>query len=89
MKVEVIENKEGVLEIECDDKILPNALVNVLLRNKVDAYTRELHPLKPQHRLHIEAVNPMKELQNALKIAESEWSEFGKKLKGELALKKS
>ncbi|MEA3255044.1 MAG: hypothetical protein U9Q22_04340 [Candidatus Altiarchaeota archaeon] len=89
MKVDVIENKKDVLEIECDDKILPNALLNVLLRNKVDAYTRELHPLKPQHRLHIEAVNPMEKLQNALKTVESEWTEFGKKLRGELALKKS
>ena len=88
MKVDVIENKNGVLEIECDDKVLPNALLNVLLRNKVDAYTRELHPLKPQCRLHIEAVNPMNELQNALKIVGSDWSELGEKFKGELTLKK-
>lgn len=84
MKVEVIENKKNVLEIECDDKALPNSLLNVLLKNEVDAYTRELHPLKPQYRLHIEAVNPMEELQKAVKTVEGNWDEFHKKLQGKL-----
>jgi DNA-directed RNA polymerase subunit L len=80
MKVSILEKKDGVLEIECDDKLLPNAILAALIKNKVDAYTYEPHPLIPAYRLHIEADNPMKELTAALKAVEGEWSKFEKEL---------
>lgn len=80
MKASIIEKKDGVLEIECDDKPLPNTLLAALIKNKVDAYTYEPHPLLPGYRLHIEADNPMKELQAALKSVESDWDKFEKEL---------
>jgi DNA-directed RNA polymerase subunit L len=80
MKVSILENKGGVLEIECDDKLLPNTLLAALIKNKVDAYTYEPHPLIPAYRLHIEAGNPMKELQAALKAVEGDWDKLQKEL---------
>ena len=84
MEVKTIEKKKGILEIEFDDKVLPNALLNVLLTNKVDAYAYEPHPLLPEYRLRIEAKNPTKELQNALKTVEDEWNKFGRKFQSKL-----
>ena len=38
MKVSIMEKKDGLLDIEFDDKVLPNALLGVLMANHVDAY---------------------------------------------------
>jgi len=84
MKVTIIEKKEGLLEVEFDDKVLPNALLGALARKKVDAYVYEPHPLLMRYRIHVEAHDAMKELQGAIKVVEAEWSEFGKELKSRL-----
>ena len=81
MKAEIIEDKDGVLEIEFDDKVLPNALLAVLMKTGVDAYADEPHPLLPDYRLHIEAKNPKKEFKDALKIVDSTWNEFAGEFK--------
>lgn len=78
MKVSIVEKKDGLLEIECDDKVLPNALLGVLMANKVDAYAYEPHPLLPGYRLHIEAKDPLKELNSAIKTVEADWKAFQK-----------
>lgn len=76
--------------MEFDDKVLPNALLSVLMKNKVDSYTSEPHPLLPAYRLHIEAKDPMKELKRAIKTVESDWDKFGKELQSKVkALKKA
>jgi len=80
MKVNIVEKKDGVLVVEFDDKVLPNALLNVLIGNKVDAYAYEPHPLLPDYRLHIEADDPVKELKSAIKSVETDWNAFGKEL---------
>jgi DNA-directed RNA polymerase subunit L len=85
MKVNIIEKKKEVLEIEFDDKTLPNALLAVLMKNKVDAYAYEPHPLMPGYRLHIETEDPVKELKAALKEVETSWNAFAKELKSGLA----
>ena len=84
MKAAIIDKKKGLLEVEFDDKVLPNALLGALAKKKVDAYVYEQHPLLADYRLHIEADDAMKELHGAIKAVESEWSEFGKELKGKL-----
>ena len=84
MKVNIIEKKDDLVEIEFDDKVLPNALLSVLMKNKVDAYTSESHPLLSAYRLHIEANNPMKELKRAIKTVEGDWNKFGKKLQAKV-----
>ena len=81
MKVSIIEKKDGLLDMEFDDKVLPNALVGVLMANKVDAYAYEPHPLIPGYRLHIEAKDPMKELNTAIKTVEADWKAFEKEFK--------
>lgn len=78
MKVSIVEKKDGLLELEFDDKVLPNALLGVLMANKVDAYAFEPHPLLPGYRLHIESKDPMKELNTAIKTVESDWKAFQK-----------
>ena len=84
MKVTIIEKKDGLLEIEFEDKVLPNALLSVLMKNKVDAYTFEPHPLLPGYRLHIEADKPEKELEKAIKSVEDDWNKLGKELKSKV-----
>ncbi len=81
MKVSIVEKKDGLLDLEFDDKVLPNALVSVLMANKVDAYAYEPHPLLPGYRLHIEASDPMKELNTAIKTVEADWKAFEKEFK--------
>ncbi len=81
MKVSIIEKKDSLLDIEFDDKVLPNALLSVLMANKVDAYAYEPHPLLPGYRLHIEAKDPLKELNTAIKTVEADWKAFEKEFK--------
>lgn len=81
MKVNILEKKKDSLEIEFDDKVLPNALLAVLKNNKVDAYAYEPHPLLGTYRLHIDAEDPVKELKAAIKEVESNWNEFARELK--------
>ena len=84
MKVTILEKKDGLLEIEFEDKVLPQALLSVLMKNKVDAYTFEPHPLLPGYRLHIEADKPEKELEKAIKTVEEDWEKFGKELRSKI-----
>jgi len=52
--------------------------LGVLQANKVDAYAYEPHPLLPGYRLHIEAKDPLKELNSAIKTVEADWKAFQK-----------
>ncbi|MBN2250859.1 MAG: hypothetical protein JW724_02140 [Candidatus Altiarchaeota archaeon] len=85
MKVDIVTKKKGVLEVECEDKNLPIALLNVLVKDKVDAYTYEPHPLLPAYRLHIEADDSSNELKKALKTVEADWKSFGDELQKKLS----
>jgi DNA-directed RNA polymerase subunit L len=80
MEIKVLENKKDVVEIEFDDKTLPNVLVSELIKGGLDAYVYENHPLFPGYRLHISGDEPMKKLKKAIGSVESEWSEFKKEL---------
>ncbi len=88
MEVKFIEKKKDVVELEFDEKTLPNALLGALTAEKVDAYVFEPHPLIKAYRLHIEAADAQKELKAAVDTVEEQWAEFGKLLKKELAAKK-
>ena len=46
MEVKFVEKKKDVVELEFIEKDVPVALVGALLRNDVDAYWYEPHPLK-------------------------------------------
>ncbi|HDH41254.1 MAG TPA: hypothetical protein ENG12_02460 [Candidatus Altiarchaeales archaeon] len=87
MEIKFIQKKKGVVELEFDDKTLPNALVGVLSEMGVDAYVYDPHPLIPGYRLHVEAPDAMKELKSAMNRVEKEWKEFHKLLKGEMKSK--
>jgi len=84
MEVKILENKKDVLEIEFDDKTLPNVLVTELSKQGVDAYVYENHPLFPGYRLHIEGEDPMKTLKKAITTVDDEWGEFKKQLTKEI-----
>ena len=80
MDIKVVENKKDVVEIEFDDKTLPNVLVGELIKEGMDAYVYEKHPLFPGYRLHIAGDEPMKKLKKAVSSVESEWGDFKKEL---------
>ena len=80
MDVKVVVEEDKVFEIEFSEKELPVALLPVLRDSGVEVYTYEPHPLKPGFRLHIEAANPRRELEKALKSLDRKWAEFGKKV---------
>ena len=81
MDVSFIEKKKGVLELEFDNKTLPNALAGALTDMGVDAYVYEPHPLKVGFRLHLEAADAMKELKSAVDSVEKDWKALGKLVK--------
>jgi DNA-directed RNA polymerase subunit L len=80
MEIKVVENKKDVVEIEFDEKTLPNVLVNELNKDGVDAYVYENHPLFPGYRLHIEGEEPMKKLKKAVGAVEDQWTDLKKEL---------
>ncbi|RLI92512.1 MAG: hypothetical protein DRO89_02005 [Candidatus Altiarchaeales archaeon] len=87
MEIKFIQKKKGVIELEFDDKTLPNALVGVLSERGIDAYVYDPHPLMPGYRLHVEAPDAMKELKSALNQVEKKWKSFHKLVKGEMKSK--
>ncbi len=88
MEIKFIQKKKGVIELEFDNKVLPNALFGVLSEKNIDAYVYGPHPLLPGYRLHVEAPDAMEGLNSALSRVEKEWKEFGNLLKKELKSKK-
>jgi DNA-directed RNA polymerase subunit L len=87
MEIKFIEKKKDVIEIEFDEKTVPNALLGALVEEEVDAYVHEPHPLLKAYHLHIEAADSMKELKKAAAKVEDEWDQFSKLLKKELGKK--
>lgn len=88
MEIKFIERKDDILELEFDDKAVVNPLVEILLKNGVDAYCYEPHPMITGYRLHIETKDAEKELKKAVNTLEKEWMEFGKLLKKEIKSRK-
>jgi len=91
MKLEpkILEDRKNSIEIRFSEKSFPNALLDKLHRNGIDAYVYEPHPLLNEIRLRIEATEPKKELKKAIKEIEREWGEFNKLLMKELGSAKS
>lgn len=81
MDIKFIERKDDLLELEFDSKSIANSLLEILLKNGVDAYFYEPHPMINGYRLHIEAKNAERGLKNAINTLGKEWDEFGKLLK--------
>lgn len=88
MEVKFIEKKKDAIELEFDEKTIPNALLGALIEEGADAYVYEPHPLLKSYRLHIEAPDSMKALKSAIDRLDEEWTTFGKLLKKELSQKK-
>ncbi|MFH1054651.1 MAG: hypothetical protein V1744_01005 [Candidatus Altiarchaeota archaeon] len=84
MEFKIVEKKKDVVVLEFDEKDVPVALVGALLRNDVDAYWYEPHPLKKGFRVHIEAEDAMKELKKAVSDLDSEWTQFRKAVESKL-----
>ncbi|MCX6695726.1 MAG: hypothetical protein NTU61_05475 [Candidatus Altiarchaeota archaeon] len=82
MEFKFVEKKKGVVEIEFDEKEIPICLASTLVRNGVDAYWYEPHPLIPGIRLHVKAGDAMKEFKSAVKDLNDEWSGFKKLVEG-------
>lgn len=81
MEFTFVEKKKGVVELEFDEKEIPICLASTLVKNGVDAYWYEPHPLMGGIRLHIQADDALKEFKAALKDLDGEWGEFKKALK--------
>lgn len=89
MDIKFVERRDDCIELEFDskDKDVANSLLEILIKQGVDAYFYELHLMIPTYRLHIEANNAEKELKTAINMLEKEWSEFGKLLRKEIKQK--
>ena len=84
MEFKFVEKKKDVVELEFDEKDTPVILVGALLRNDVDAYWYEPHPLKKGVRVHIDADDAQKELKKAVSDLASDWSAFMKAVESKL-----
>ena len=84
MEFKFVEKKKDMIELEFDEKEIPLALSGALLKNDVDAYWYEPHPLKVGFRLHIEADDAMGELKKAISALDTEWSGFRKAVEAKL-----
>ena len=84
MEFKFVEKKKDVIELEFDEKELPIAITAILLKNDVDAYWYEPHPLKVGFRLHIEADEAMAELKKAVSGLDAEWGGFHKAVQAKL-----
>jgi|WetSurMetagenome_2_1015567.scaffolds.fasta_scaffold149049_2 DNA-directed RNA polymerase subunit L len=84
MELKFVEKKKGVVELEFDEKELPVALTGALLKNGVDAYWYEPHPLLGKVRLHIDADDAQSELKKAVSALDSEWGQFRKAVEAKL-----
>ncbi len=76
MELKIIKMKKGEIEIDSDDKSLPNVLREALIEEGVDAYTYEPQPLLSVYRLHITSKNPPKDLEMAIDKVEKNLSEL-------------
>ncbi len=84
MEFKFVEKKKGTLEMEFDEREMPVALTGMLLRNGVDAYWYEPHPLKAGVRLHVDADDAQAELKRAVKDLEQDWSQLRKAVEAKL-----
>ena len=82
MEFKFVEKKKGVVEVEFNEKDIPICLASTLVKNGVDAYWYEPHPLMPGVRLHIEAEDAMKEFKGAVSDLTKEWDSFRKIVEG-------
>ena len=84
MEFKFVEKKKDTIELEFDEKEIPLALKGVLLKNGIDAYWYEPHPLKVGFRLHIDADDAMAELKKAAAGLDTEWGQFRKAVESKL-----
>ncbi len=84
MDVKIIKNKKDSLEIEIDDNIILPVIADTLIKNGVDAYFYNPHPLLPGFRLHIDSDKPIGTLKNAIKIVKDNLNEFAQLLQVEM-----
>jgi len=80
MTVKFIEKKKDSIELEFDDKVLPNIIRTDLVEHRVDSHCYDPHPLVPGYRLHVDAKDAMKELKGSVRRVEKDWNEFSKAL---------
>ena len=78
MEFKFIEKKKDVVEVEFDEKEIPICLASTLVRNGVDAYWYEPHPLLVGIRLHIQDDDAMGVFKTAVKDLSKEWDGFKK-----------
>ena len=84
MDYKIAEKGKDSVEIEFTEKEVPLALVGALLKNGVDAYWYEPHPLKKQFRIHVDSPKPLDDVKKALKTLDGDWAEFKKALEAKL-----
>lgn len=80
MKFTLIEKTDEDLEIEVDDKELPNLVRKKLIEKGVDAYTYCKHPLICGERIHVHSKNPVKDLESSLAEIKSDLTEWKKEM---------
>jgi len=88
MTIKFVEKKKESVEVEFDDKVLPNLLRTDLIEHDVDSYCYDPHPLLPGYRLHVDAKDVMKEIKGSLTRVEKEWKDFAKAVIPAAATKK-
>lgn len=87
MEMKILTNKKGVLELEFDEKTLPEVLCAELQKKGVDAYAYEEHPLLTGYKLHIEDKEPMKKLKLATSQVDKDWKSLRKSLEKKIPKK--
>jgi len=88
MTIKFIEKKKESVEVEFDDKVLPNLMRADLIEHGVDSYCYDPHPLLPGYRLHTNAKDAVKEIKGSLTRVEKDWKDFGKTVTKVAATKK-
>jgi len=77
----IVEMEKEKIEIEFDDKIMPNLIASKLLENGIDAYMYEPHSLIKGTFLHAEGKSLNTKMKKSLKELDSEFDEFESVLK--------
>lgn len=88
MKVKIVEKKKGSIELEFDNKELPNVLATSLAKRGVDAYAYGPHPLLSDYRLHVDSKNPIDDLKKSVVEVGKEWGDIQKIFRKTLGKKK-
>jgi len=80
MEVSIVEKTKGMMEIEFSEKEVAISLVGALLKEGVDAYWYDPHPLMPGFRVHVDAAKPEAAVKKATTTMKKAWTDLKKQV---------